>query len=92
MGLGSKKAPAVVYKIEDLPTLVLEEDFEAAEELIKREGIKIKYGPENRGRQRQQMTELRSTAYSLQRDMRAMGYDTNYLRDIIKSLSVGSSY
>jgi hypothetical protein len=92
MGLTSKKTSTVVYNLEDLPALVLEENFEAAEEVIKREGIKIKYGPANRGRQRQQMTELRSTAYSLQRDMRAMGYDTNYLRDIIKSLSVGSSY
>ena len=92
MGLGNKKASTVVYNLEDLPALVLEENFEAAEEVIKREGIKIKYGAANRGRQRQQMTELRTTAYSLQRDMRAMGYDTNYLRDIIKSLSVGSSY
>ena len=69
MGLGNKKASTVVYNLEDLPALVLEENFEAAEEVIKREGIKIKYGAANRGRQRQQMTELRTTAYSLQRDM-----------------------
>ena len=92
MPLGKKKkAKVIVYNIEDLPTLVLEEIFTEAEELIKREGIKIKYGDENNGRKRQQMTELRNLAYSLQRDMRAQQYDTNYLRSVLRGLTVGTS-
>jgi hypothetical protein len=91
MAIG-KKAPAIVHSIDDLAELVLEENFPAAEEVIKREGIKIKYGDENNGRKRQKMTELRNLAYALQRDMRAMQFDTGYIRDIIKGLNTGSSY
>ena len=87
-----KKVAEVVYGIDDLAGLVLEENFTEAEELIKREGIKIKYGNENNGRKRQAMTELRNLAYALQRDMRAMQYDTSYIRDVIKGLSVGQSW
>ena len=92
MALGKKKVKEVIYSIDDLAMLVLEENFVDAEELIKREGIKIKYGDENNGRKRQQMTELRNLAYSLQRDMRAMQYDTSYIRDVIKGLTVGQSW
>ena len=87
-----KKVADIVYGIDDLASLVLDENFTEAEELIKREGIKIKYGDENNGRKRQAMTELRNLAYALQRDMRAMLYDTSYLRDVIKGLSVGQSW
>jgi hypothetical protein len=92
MAIGKKKKVDIVYGIDDLASLVLEENFTEAEELIKREGIKIKYGDENTGRKRQAMTELRNLAYSLQRDMRAMQYDTSYIRDVIKGLSVGQSW
>jgi len=91
MTIGKNKPGAIVYGIDDLASLVLEENFQEAEELIKREGIKIKYGNDNSGRKRQQMTELRNLAYSLQRDMRAMQVDTGYLRDIMKGLNTGSS-
>ena len=87
-----KKVADIVYSINDLASLVLDENFTEAEELIKREGIKIKYGDENNGRKRQAMTELRNLAYALQRDMRAMQYDTSYIRDVIKGLSVGQSW
>ena len=87
-----KKVADIVYGIDDLASLVLDENFTEAEELIKREGIKIKYGDENNGRKRQAMTELRNLAYALQRDMRAMQYDTSYIRDVIKGLSVGQSW
>ena len=92
MAIGKKKKVDIVYGIDDLASLVLDENFTEAEELIKREGIKIKYGDENNGRKRQAMTELRNLAYSLQRDMRAMQYDTSYIRDVIKGLSVGQSW
>ena len=92
IGKKSKKDPVIIYGIDDLASLVLEENFTEAEELIKREGIKIKYGDDNKGRKRQAMTELRDLAYALQRDMRAMQYDTAYLRGIIKGLSVGQSW
>ena len=92
MGLRSKKqTPVIVYNIDDLPQLVLDENFMEAEEVIKREGITIKYGDDNKGRKRQLMTELRDMAFTLQRDMRSQGYDTNYLRDVIKGLQSGSS-
>ena len=87
-----QKVDPVIYGIDDLASLVLAEDFVEAEKLIQREGIKIKYSDENQGRKRQQMTELRNLAYSLQRDMRAMQYDTSYIRDVIKGLSVGQSW
>ena len=87
-----KKAKDIVYSLSDLPMLVLEENFTEAEELIKREGIKIKYSDDNAGRKRQKMTELRNLAYSLQRDMRAASYDSSYLRGIIRTLSVGNSW
>ena len=86
------KDKVIVYGIDDLTELVLEENFVAAEEVINREGIKIKYGNENNGRKRQKMTELRNLAYSLQRDMKAMQYDTNYLRGILRGLTVGQSW
>ena len=92
MTMIKKKKVDIVYGIDDLASLVLEENFTEAEELIKREGIKIKYGDENNGRKRQAMTELRNLAYALQRDMRAMQYDTSYIRDVIKGLSVGQSW
>ena len=92
IGKKSKKDPVIVYGIDDLASLVLEENFTEAEELIKREGIKIKYGDDNKGRKRQAMTELRDLAYALQRDMRAAQYDSSYLRGIIKGLSVGQSW
>ena len=92
MALGKKKVKEVIYSIDDLAMLVLDENFYEAEKLIQREGIKIKYGDENQGRKRQNMTELRNLAYSLQRDMRAMQYDTSYIRDVIKGLSVGQSW
>ena len=91
MAIG-KKAKAVVFGIDDLTDLVLEENFPAAEEVILREGVKIKYSDDNKGRKRQKMTELRDLAYSLQRDMRAMQYDTSYIRNIIKGLNTGGSY
>ena len=91
MAIG-KKAKAVVFGIGDLTDLVLEENFPAAEEVILREGVKIKYSDDNKGRKRQKMTELRDLAYSLQRDMRAMQYDTSYIRNIIKGLNTGGSY
>ena len=90
--MGKTKVPQVVYGIDDLTELVLEENFTDAEEVIKREGVKIKYGDDNNGRKRQKMTELRNLAYSLQRDMRAMQYDTGYIRDILKGLTTGNSY
>jgi nitrogen fixation/metabolism regulation signal transduction histidine kinase len=86
------KDKVIVYGIDDLTELVLEENFVAAEEVINREGIKIKYGNENNGRKRQKMTELRNLAYSLQRDMRAMQYDTSYIRSVLKGLTVGNSW
>jgi len=86
------KDKVIIYGIDDLTELVLEENFVAAEEVINREGIKIKYGNENNGRKRQKMTELRNLAYSLQRDMRAMQYDTAYIRNVLKGLTVGNSY
>ena len=86
------KDKVIVYGIDDLTELVLEENFVAAEEVINREGIKIKYGDENNGRKRQKMTELRNLAYSLQRDMRAMQYDTSYIRSVLKGLTVGNSW
>ena len=86
------KDKVIVYGIDDLTELVLEENFVAAEEVINREGIKIKYGNENNGRKRQKMTELRNLAYSLQRDMRAMQYDTAYIRNVLKGLTVGNSW
>ena len=86
------KDKVIVYGIDDLTELVLEENFVAAEEVINREGIKIKYGDENNGRKRQKMTELRNLAYSLQRDMRAMQYDTAYIRSVLKGLTVGNSW
>ena len=92
IGKKSKKDPVIIYGIDDLASLVLEENFTEAEELIKREGIKIKYGDDNKGRKRQAMTELRDLAYALQRDMRAAQYDSSYLRRIIKGLSVGQSW
>ena len=93
MTIGKKdKVKEVIYGIDDLTALVLEENFVAAEEVINREGIKIKYSDENNGRKRQKMTELRNLAYRLQRDMRAMQYDTSYIRDVIKGLSVGQSW
>ena len=92
IGKKGKKDPVIVYGIDDLASLVLEENFTEAEELIKREGIKIKYGDDNKGRKRQAMTELRDLAYALQRDMRAAQYDSSYLRGIIKGLSVGQSW
>jgi hypothetical protein len=88
----NKKVKPIVYGIDDLTELVLEENFVAAEEVINREGIKIKYGDENNGRKRQKMTELRNLAYSLQRDMRAMQYDTAYIRNVLKGLTVGNSW
>ena len=91
MAIG-KKAKAVVFGIDDLTDLVLEENFPAAEEVILREGVKFKYSDDNKGRKRQKMTELRDLAYSLQRDMRAMQYDTSYIRNIIKGLNTGGSY
>ena len=92
MALGKKKVKEVIYSIDDLAMLVLDENFYEAEKLIQREGIKIKYGDENNGRKRQHMTELRNLAYSLQRDMKAMQYDTSYLRDVIRGLTVGQSW
>jgi len=86
------KDKVIIYGIDDLTELVLEENFVAAEEVINREGIKIKYGNENNGRKRQKMTELRNLAYSLQRDMRAMQYDTAYIRNVLKGLTVGNSW
>ena len=86
------KDKVIIYGIDDLTELVLEENFVAAEEVINREGIKIKYGNENNGRKRQKMTELRNLAYSLQRDMRAMQYDTSYIRSVLKGLTVGNSW
>ena len=92
MPIGKKKVSNVVYSIDDLASLVLEENFVEAEKLIQREGVKIKYSDDNKGRKRQKMTELRDLAYSLQRDMRAMQYDTSYIRNIIKGLNTGGSY
>lgn len=92
MAIVKKKVADVIYSIDDLASLVLDENFYEAEKLIQREGIKIKYSDENNGRKRQSMTELRNLAYSLQRDMRAMQYDTSYIRDVIKGLSVGQSW
>ena len=86
------KDKVIVYGIDDLTELVLEENFTAAEEVIMREGVKIKYSNENNGRKRQKMTELRNLAYSLQRDMRAMQYDTAYIRNVLKGLTVGNSW
>ena len=91
MAIG-KKSKTIVYGIDDLTDLVLEENFPAAEEVIMREGVKIKYSDDNKGRKRQKMSELRDLAYSLQRDMRAMQYDTSYIRNVLKGLNTGSSY
>ena len=92
MTLGKKKDEVITYSIDDLGALVLEENFTEAEEVVRREGVRIKYSDENNGRKRQQMTELRNLAYSLQRDMRAAQYDTNYLRTIIRGLQTGQSW
>ena len=92
MTIGKKKDEVIKYSLDDLADLVLEENFTEAEEVIRREGVRIKYGDENNGRKRQQMTELRNLAYSLQRDMRASQYDTNYLRTIIRGLQTGQSW
>ena len=92
MSVMKKKVKQVIYGIDDLTELVLDENFVAAEEVIMREGVKIKYSDENNGRKRQKMTELRNLAYSLQRDMRAMQYDTAYIRNVLKGLSVGNSW
>ena len=92
MSIGKKKVKEIVYGIDDLTELVLEENFVAAEEVIMREGVKIKYSDENNGRKRQKMTELRNLAYSLQRDMRAMQFDTSYIRGVLKGLTVGNSW
>ena len=87
-----KKVKTIVYGIGDLTQLVLDENFPAAEEVIMREGVKIKYSDDNKGRKRQKMSELRDYAYSLQRDMRAMQYDTSYIRSVLKGLNTGGSY
>ena len=94
-GSKPKAVPApkkTVYNMDDLAYLVKEELWDEAEETVRLAGIDVKYGEDNRGRQRQKMTEIRNKAYSLQRDMRAVGYDTQYIRSIIKGLSTGGQY
>ena len=80
------------YTMEDIPQLVKDENFYDAIEVIKSEGIDIKYGIQNSTRKRADLNELRNIAYTLQRDARAAGHDTSVIRDVIKGLNAGSSY
>tara|TARA_Y100001963_G_scaffold74827_1_gene103900 strand:- start:426 stop:743 length:318 start_codon:yes stop_codon:yes gene_type:complete len=81
-----------VHTMEDIPRLVKDESFHEAIEVVRKEGIDIKYGPMNTTRKRAALNELRTIAYTLQRDARAASSDTSVIRDVIKSLNVGSSY
>ena len=84
--------PDVAHTLEDIPRLVIEEDFYAAIEVIRIEGMHIKYSDVNKTRKRADLNELRNMAYTLQRDARSNGDDTSVIRDVIKGLNTGSSY
>ena len=83
----------VKYSMSDLPTLVTDGSWEECINVVKDEATKIKYGDVgSNSRKRTKLTNLRSTCYDLQRDMRADGCDTSEIRTVIKSLYSGGSY
>ena len=92
MNLKSPKVKEITYSMDDLPALIKDEDFYSAIEVIRVEGINIKYGKDHNSRKRADLTELRNLAYTIQRDARSTGHDTGVIRDIIKGLNTGQSY
>ena len=87
-----KKVKDITYSMDDLPALIRDEDFYSAIEVIRVEGIAIKYGQDHNSRKRADLTELRNLAYTIQRDARASGHDTGVIRDIIKGLNTGQNW
>ena len=88
----NNKGKVTIYKISDLPQLVMDEQWDDVCNTLRTTGIHIKYSGENQARKRAQLNELRQLAYSVQRDMRAVAQDTGEIRQIIKGLSLGSNY